>query len=304
MLGDARVRRLATEFACQWLHIYDFGSLEQKSEKHFPEFASLRGDMYEESILFLTDLFQRDASLLNLLDADYTYLNERLADFYGVAGVKGAQWRRVAGMRQQGRGGILGLSTTLAKQSGASRTSPILRGNWVSEVLLGERLPRPPQDVPQLPADEIATEGLTVRQLVARHTSEARCAACHRRIDPFGFALEGYDAIGRRRESDLAGRPLDTRTKLPDGNEIDGLAGLRKYLVETRRATVLRQFCRKLLGYAIGRELRLSDEPLLADMEQRLAKSDYRSSVAIQMIVQSRQFREIRGRDSYATKAQ
>ncbi|PYV12252.1 MAG: hypothetical protein DMG07_17430, partial [Acidobacteria bacterium] len=126
--------------------------------------------------------------------------------------------------------------------------SPILRGNWVSEVLLGERLPRPPQDVPQLPADEIATEGLTVRQLVARHTNEARCAACHRKIDPFGFALERYDAIGRRRESDLAGRSLDTRTKLPDGSEIDGLAGLRKYLVETRRATVLRQFCRKLGG--------------------------------------------------------
>ena len=129
-------------------------------------------------------------------------------------------------------------------------------------MLLGEKLPRPPQDVPELPPDETATEGLTLRQLVALHTSEPSCASCHRRIDPFGFALEGFDAIGRRRQRDMAGRPLDTRTTLPDGNEIQGLAGLRDYLLEHRREEVLRQFCRKLLGYAIGRELKLSDQPL------------------------------------------
>ena len=198
MLSDARVRRLATEFAGQWLHIYDFDSLAEKSEKYFPEFADLRGDMYEESIRFFTDLFQSDASLLSLLDADHTFVNARLAGFYGMEGVEGGKWRRVDGIRKHGRGGILGLATTLAKQSGASRTSPILRGNWVSEVLLGEKLPRPPKEVPQLPADEIETDGLTVRQLVAKHTSVPLCASCHQRIDPFGFALEGFDSIGRR----------------------------------------------------------------------------------------------------------
>ena len=296
MLSDPRVRRLATEFACQWLHIYDFDVLEEKSEKYFPEFADLRSDMYEESILFFTDLFQGDASLLNLFNADRTYLNQRLAEFYGIKGVHGEDWRLVEGVRQHGRGGILALATTLSKQSGASRTSPILRGNWVSEVLLGEKLPRPPQDVPQLPPDETATEGLTLRQLVARHTSEPSCAACHRRIDPFGFALEGFDAIGRRRDRDLAGRPIDTQTTLPDGSEVQGLAGLRDYLLETRREEVLRQFCRKLLGYAIGRELKLSDQPLLTEILQRLAQNDYRFSVAVETIIRSRQFREIRGR--------
>ena len=298
MLSDARVRRLATEFAGQWLHIYDFDSLDEKSEKYFPEFADLRGDMYEESIRFFTDLFQSDASLLSLLNADHTFVNERLADFYGIEEVEGTKWRRVAGIRQHGRGGILGLATTLAKQSGASRTSPILRGNWVSEVLLGEKLPRPPQEVPQLPADEIETDGLTVRQLVAKHTSVPLCASCHQRIDPFGFALEGFDSIGRRRDRDLAGRPIDTETKLPDGSEINGLAGLRDYLLETRRDAFLGQFCRKLLGYALGREVQLSDEPLLTEIEQRLAGNDYRFSVAVDMIVQSRQFREIRGRQA------
>ena len=297
MLADARVRRLATEFACQWLHIYDFDQTEEKSEKHFPEFADIRGDMYEESIRFFADLFQRDASLLGLFNADHTFVNRRLAEFYGIDGVQNEDWQRVQVAQEHGRGGILALGTTLSKQSGASRTSPILRGNWISEVLLGEKLPRPPPDVPELPPDETETEGLTLRQLVALHTSEPGCASCHRRIDPFGFALEGFDAIGRRRDRDMAGRPLDTRTTLPDGSEVEGLAGLRDYLLEHRREEVLRQFCRKLLGYAIGRELKLSDQPLVNEMLERLADNDYRFSVAVETVVRSRQFREIRGRD-------
>ncbi len=298
MLADPRMRRLAAEFACQWLQIYDFDTLDEKSERHFPEFVALRGDMYEEAIRFCTELFQKDGSLLRLFDADYTFVNERLARFYGIPGVTGDAWRRVTGMRARGRGGILGLSATLAKQSGASRTSPILRGNWVSEVLLGEKLPKPPKDVPRLPEEETATEGLTVRQLVARHTRDPKCAGCHQKIDPFGFALEGFDAIGRRRTADLANRPIDTATRTPDGQSIAGLSGLRDYLLRNRRATILRQFCRKLLGYALGRAVQLSDEPLLTEMEQELAKKDYRFSVAVQSIVNSRQFRQIRAPQS------
>ncbi len=296
MLADPKVRRLATEFAGQWLHIYQFDTLDEKSEKHFPEFAGLRRDMYEEAIRFFADLFQRGGSVLSLFDADHTFVNERLARFYGIPGMRGGEWRRVDGLRRIGRGGLLGLAATLAKQSGASRTSPVLRGTWVSEVLLGEKLPRPPKDVPRLPEDETATEGLTVRQLVARHTSDPACSGCHRRIDPFGFALEGFDAIGRRRATDLGNRPVDTKTRTPDGKAIDGLAGLRDYLLRTRREDLLRQFCRKLLGYSLGRAVQLSDEPLLAEMQARLARKGYRFSTAVQWIVQSRQFQEIRAR--------
>jgi hypothetical protein len=298
MLKDPKIRRLATEFACQWLQIYEFDTLDEKSERHFPEFAALRGDMYEEAIRFFTDLFQRDASILSVFDADHTFVNARLAKFYDIPappGLTDDTWRRVEGVRKLDRGGILGLAATLAKQSGASRTSPILRGNWVSEVLLGERLPRPPPNVPQLPEDESATEGLTVRQLVARHTSDPRCSGCHARIDPFGFSLEGFDAIGRRRTTDLGNRPIDTKTRTPDGKPIDGLDGLRAYLLRARRETILRQFSRKLLGYSLGRAVQLSDEPLLAEMQGRLAKNGYRFSAAVDLIVRSRQFREIRG---------
>ena len=296
MLKDSRVRRLGTEFGCQWLHIHDFPVTESKSAQLFPEFEQLRADMYEESILFLTDLFQNDASLLGLLNADHTFVNERLAKFYGVAGIEGESWRRIEGIQQHGRGGILGMAATLAKQSGASRTSPILRGNWVSEVLLGEKLPRPPKDVPQL--TDTVPIGLTERQMIERHSSDAACAKCHKRVDPMGFALEGFDAIGRRREVSQTGLAIDTKTKLPDGHELDGMEGLRSYLLEQRRHAVVGQFCRKLLGYALGREIQLSDQPLLAEMQQKLAENGYRTSTAVLAIVHSRQFREICGRDS------
>ena len=297
MLHDARVRRLAVEFACQWLHIRDFDTLDEKSERHFPAFLGLRKDMYEESIRFFTDLFQSDASILNILDSDHAFLNEALAKHYGIPGVTGETWRRVDGIKQFGRGGILAQATTLAKQSGASRTSPILRGNWVAEALLGEKLPRPPKDVPRLPEDETATEGLTVRQLVEKHSSDPKCAGCHVRIDPYGFALEGFDAIGHRREKDLADRAIDTRVKLLDGTPVDGLDGLRHYLATQRRDTFVRQFTRKLLGYALGRSVQLSDGPLLEELRNGLRDHDYHFATAVETIVRSRQFREIRGKD-------
>ncbi len=297
MLRDSRARRLAKEFACAWLHIYDFDQLGEKSERHFPTFTDLRGAMYEESIRFFTDLFQRDGSVLNILDADYTFLNEELARHYGIPGVTGSEWRRVEGVGKYSRGGILAQATTLAKQSGASRTSPILRGNWVAEVLLGEKLPRPPKDVPRLPEDE-ATESLTVRQLVEKHSRDPKCYGCHRRIDPYGFSLEGFDAIGRRRDRDLGDRPIDTRVKAMDGAEFDGWAGLRAYLLNQRRDTFLRQFCRKLLGYSLGRGVLLSDGPLISEMRAQLQSHEFRVTAAIETIVRSRQFREIRGQDA------
>lgn len=297
MLRDSRVRRLATEFACEWLHIHDFQSLDEKSERHFPTFASLRGPMYEEAIRFFTDAFQKDESVLALFDTDHTFLNESLARHYGIPGVTGAEWRRVEGVKKYGRGGILGLSATLAKESGASRTSPILRGDWVSEVLLGEKIPRPPKDVPRLPEDE-ATETLTVRQLTEKHISDPRCAGCHARFDGFGYALEGYDAIGRLRTNDLGGRAIDTRATLFDGTCVNGADDLRHYLLTERRDAVVRQFCRKLLGYSLGRSVILSDRPLLNEMQARLRENDYRFSAAAETIVGSKQFLEIRGRDA------
>ena len=299
---DPKVRRLATEFACQWLQIADFAGHDAKSERHFPTFLDLRAAMHEESVRFLADLFQHDGSVLGLLDADHTFLNAPLAEHYGIPLDPGVPadadgWRRVDGIRRYGRGGVLGQSTTLAEHSGASRTSPTLRGNWISEVLLGERLPRPPKGVAQLPEDEASTAGLTVRQLVTLHASNAACAGCHSRVDPLGFALEGFDAIGRKRERDLGDRIIDDSSTARDGATFRGLPGLQDYLLTRRREAFVRQFCRKLLGFALGRAVELSDEVLLADLASTLKSNDYRVGPAIERITQSPQFRSIRGRD-------
>lgn len=292
MLQDPRTRRLAIQFACQWLHLRNFDQNDEKNERLYPEFASLRGDMYEETVRFFEDMFRNNGSILDLLDADHTFLNEPLARHYGIGFQKnaGQQWQRVSGVRSNGRGGILGMATFLASQSGASRTSPILRGNWLSETLLGEELPKPPPGVPQLP-EEVPT-GLTSRQLIERHSSVPECAKCHARIDPFGFALEQYDVLGRIRPN-----AVDTKTTLPGGDKIAGLAGLRDYLLTQRRDDVVRQFCRKLLGFALGREIQLSDEPLIAEMQQRLKNNDYRFNIAVEAVVISDQFRNIRGHE-------
>ena len=199
--------------------------------------------------------------------------------------------QRVDGLRDKGRGGLLGFAATLSKHSGASRTSAILRGTWLTEVVLGEKLPVPPKGVPVLP--EEAPAGLSERQLIERHSSDPNCAGCHRRIDPFGFALEGFDAIGRSRSA-------DTQTVLPDGTSVNGIAGLRDYLVTKRRDAFARQFCRKLLGYSLGRSTQLSDKPLI----EQMMKSDLRFGTLVELIVRSRQFREVRGKEHAVAHSQ
>jgi hypothetical protein len=298
MLKDPRVRSLAVEFGAQWIHVRGFDEFNEKNESLFPTFTpELRRAISEESIRFFQSLFQDDGTVNEILDADYAYLNEPLAHHYGIPGVTGPHWRRVDGVKKYGRGGILGLASVQAKQSGASRTSPVLRGNWVVETLLGEKLPRPPANVPKLPETEGGDDGLTTRQRVEKHVNDATCAACHVRIDPFGFALDRYDPIGRRRDAELGGHPIDCRSRLKDGTEFADIDGLRHYLLTTKRDVFIRGFCRKLLGYALGRSVALSDTVLIDQMVAELKKPDGRLSAAVLSIVRSSQFRKVRGRD-------
>ena len=296
MMKDSRIRSLAIEFGTQWIHVRGFDEFNEKNEKLFPAFdTTLKAAIYEESILVFQDLFQSDRSTLDILDADYTFLNEKLARHYGIPGVTGENWRRVDGVRKFGRGGILGLASVQAKQAGASRTSPVLRGNWVVETLLGEKLPRPPANVPRLPEEEGGLDGLTMRQLVEKHARAAECAVCHQRIDPFGFALEKYDPIGRLREKDLGGLAVDTTARLKDGTEFNGIDGLRSYLLTKKKDVFVRLFCRRLLGYALGRATTLSDQTTLDQMVAEMNKQEGKVSAAVMVIVGSPQFRSIRG---------
>lgn len=293
MMADRKSRRMAIHFACQWLGIRNFDQHDEKNEGLYPNFVSLRADMYEESIRFFEDMIRNNGTILDLLSADHVFVNDRLAQYYGLPPVDAGQWLRVEGVQNQGRGGVLGMASVLSKQSGASRTSPILRGNWIYETLLGQQLPRPPADVPQLP--EGLPQGLSARQMIEAHSAMPACAKCHERIDPLGFALENFDAVGRLRE-----QQVDTRSVLPDGNKVEGIAGLRDYLMTQRREEVVEQFNRKLLGYALGRSTQLSDQPLLDTISASLERSGYHWNDAMKLIVLSPQFREIRGRDAKA----
>lgn len=288
MLKSNKVRRLALEFGCQYLHVHDVATLDEKSERHFPSFLNLRDDMQEEVTRFFIDLIQNNHSIISLINADHSFMSAKLAGHYGMDS-KG-EWQRINGLQKQGRGGILGFAATLAKQAGASRTSAILRGTWLTEVVLGEKLPTPPKGVPTLP--EEAPADLTERQLIERHSRDENCMGCHKRIDPYGFALEGFDAIGRARKA-------DTKTVLPDGTAVDGISTLRDYLLTKRSDDFTRQFCRKLLGYALGRSVQLSDKPLIDQM----MKSDLCFGTLVEHIVRSRQFREKQATFADSSKA-
>ena len=289
MLQDSKTNRMAEQFACQWFHVRDFNRNDDKNENIFPQFKTLRSSMYGETLKFFEEMFRGNGSVLDIILADHTFVNGPLAEHYGIKEIRGEEWKRVDGTHVKGRGGVLGMATILAVNSGASRTSPILRGNWIYETLLGERLPKPPANVPDLP--ERIPENLTARQLIEKHSSAKECSKCHERIDPYGFALEQFDAIGRIRKNQR-----DTSVTLFDGTRVNGIKGLRDYLVTERADDFLEQFCRKLLGYALGREVQLSDMLLIEEMKDQLRDNEYRFNVVVDLLIGSDQFRKIRGR--------
>lgn len=293
MLQDGRVRSLAIEFGTQWIHVRGFDRYDGKNETLFPMFESLRGPMYQEAVLMFEDFFGNNGTVAELLDADHTFLNEALAKHYGIDGVIGSRWRRVDGVKRHGRGGVLGLASVQSKQAGASRTSPILRGNWVVETLLGEKLPLPPPNVPQLPESEIGNGGLTMREITQMHVSDRQCAGCHQRIDPYGLAFEHFDAIGRRRDADLGGLPVDASAELRDGTKFEGIDGLRSYLMTEKKQTIASLFYQRLLGYALKRSVSISDQELLDHLIRITEHGDSGVTDAVVAIIQSRQFRGV-----------
>ena len=297
MLKDARMRGMAEEFGARWLGVRDFVASHGRSLKHFPEFTPvLRDALAEEPVRFFEDLLVNDRPVADVIDADAVVINDVLAQHYGIPGVTGPQWRRVEKVSAYGRGGFLGFGAVIAKQSAAARTSPIKRGAWLVQVL-GERLPKVPPDVPPLP--ETPPAGLSVREITERHRADPKCAGCHIRIDPYGMALERFDAIGRLRPASEL-KPGDTKGTLRDGTEIDDIAGLRSHLAGPRRDDVLRTLARKLTGYALGRAVMTSDRKLVDEVTKTMAGGG-RWSDALLVIVRSEQFRCIRPASAVAT---
>lgn len=297
MIADPKIRGMAIEFGGNWLDFRRFEEHNAVDRERFPTFDNdLRQAMFEEPVLFFTDLAERDGSVLDFLYGDYTFVNKPLAQHYGIPfqGKQPDQWVRVAEANKYGRGGLLPMSVFLTKNAPGLRTSPVKRGYWVAKRLLGEHIPAPPADVPELPADEAKSE-LSLRAALAKHREIASCASCHKRFDSLGVVFEGYGPVGERRAEDLGGRPVETSVEFPDGNAGDGLEGLTKYIQERRQEDFIDNLNRKLLAYALGRTLQLSDEKLLHEMQTNLAANDHRFSVLVEAIVTSPQFLNQRG---------
>ena len=287
MLADPKSRALVENFGGQWLHLRNVQDWAPDPDRYDYFDDSLRYAFLQETELFLDNMIREDRSILDLINADYTFVNERLADYYGIDGIEGGYFRRVS-LNDTGRQGILGQGSVLMVTSYPTRTSPVLRGKWVLENLLGAPPPPPPPDVPALDdSAEISAESL--REALEQHRANPACAVCHNRLDPLGFALESFDAVGRQRIME-DGVEVDDSGALPDGTIVDGLDGLRDVLM-TRRNEFVETFAEKLLTYAIGRGLEPSDRPALREIRRQVEASDYRFSALVDGIVDSVPFR-------------
>ena len=282
MLADPRASALVTDFAAQWLHLRNMRRVTPDVNR-FPEFDdNLRRAFQRETELFVASQLRDDRGVADLLTADYTFVDERLARHYGIPGVYGSRFRRVS--LDGDRGGLLGHGSILTVTSHATRTSPVLRGKWVLDNILGAPPPPPPADVPGLDENRDGEAPRSVRERLERHRANPVCASCHARMDPLGFALEGFDAIGRRRTHD-DGVPLDTSAALPDGTTFEGPAELRA-LLWSRREAFAKTVTAKLLTYALGRGLEHYDLPAIRRIV-REAGPDYRWSSIVGGIAQS-----------------
>ena len=289
LLRDRRSEALATRFASQWLRLQDLETLTPDATR-FPRFdASLARSMRRETELFFDSIVREDRSVLTLFDADYTFVDGRLASHYGIAGVTGPAFRRVT--VPDARRGLLGQASILASTSVADRTSPVLRGKWVLEVFLGTPPPPPPPNVPALDDSVKAVRGgtpLSTRQRIEEHRRNPACASCHKVIDPIGLALERFDAIGAWRTTDN-GVAIEAATELYDGQTVDGPAGLRRALLG-RQDVLLRTFAARLLTYAIGRRLDHRDMPAVRAIVASAALRQYRLSAFVDAVINSAAF--------------
>jgi hypothetical protein len=290
MIADSRSQALIANFAGQWLYLRNVRG-HAPDPNLFADFDdNLREAFTRETELFLASQIRDDRSVVDLLRADYTFVNERLARHYGIAGIYGSHFRRVP-LADGRRAGLLGQGSVLTVTSYAHRTSPVLRGRWVLENLLGAPPPPPPADIPALKENgEGGALPTSVRERLEAHRSNPTCASCHARMDPLGFALENFDAIGRWRDTDESGKAVDASGVLPDGTSFSGPAEFRRALL-SRQGEFVATLTEKLLTYALGRGLEPYDMPAVREIVRRSAADDYRWSAIVAAIADSVPFR-------------
>jgi hypothetical protein len=293
LLADPRSRALAEGFAGQWLRVGSLAELAEPDKRLFPEYTpELRDAMAEEAFAFFHAILREDAPVLDLVDSRYTYLNERLAKHYGIGGVTGPEFRRVE-LPDRNRGGVLGMAAVLTLTSYPRRTSPVLRGKWVLEELLGTPPPPPPPMVKALPADDRVRDGLTFRQRLEQHRKDVNCATCHSRLDPLGFGLENYDVLGRWRD-EIQGGPVDAAGELTTGESFVGPAALKTVLAGAKRDLFVRNLVERMLSYALRRGVEYYDTPTVKQIVEGLEANGHRGTTLVAAVVKSFPFQHRR----------
>jgi hypothetical protein len=295
MLDDPRSEALVSNFAGQWLYLRNLETAKPDPDVFTDYDEGMRDAFEKETELFFADVLREDRSVVELLSANYTFLNQRLAEHYGIPGVYGSQFRKVT-LDDPRRGGILGQGSVLTVTSYPNRTSVVQRGKWILETLLGAPPPPPPPDVPELKPNAEDGRTLSMREALETHRANPICASCHSRMDPLGFSLENYDGTGKWRTKD-AGTVIDASGKLPDGTVFEGLGGLKKILLTKRRDDFVHTAAEKLLTYALGRGLESYDMPAVRAIVRGAAKDDYRMSALIAAVVTSTPFQMRRTSD-------
>jgi hypothetical protein len=288
MLTDPRADALVANFAGQWLQLRNLRNVQPNTDE-FPDFDdNLRRGFRKETELLFQSVLQENRSVLDLMTADYTFVNERLARHYGIPDIYGSRFRRVP-VPTDARRGLLGQGSILALTSHAERTSPVVRGKWILENLLGLQVPPPPPDVPPLKERQDGEKPRTMREQMTEHRANPVCAACHKVMDPIGFSLENYDAVGAWRAND-SGNPIDATGELADGSRVNGVVELRKALL-SRPEVFVSTVTEKLLTYALGRGLNYRDMPTVRSIVHNAAADNYRLGDLIQGVVESTPFR-------------
>lgn len=289
MVKDSRISRMVNSFAYEWLRLDRHKSMDTDVGEYEDYTRFVKEDMFKETYQFIHHVLKNNMSIMNFIDSDFAMLNQNLAEFYGIYRVKGNAFRPVALDENEHRGGLLSQGAFLNGHSDGVQAHPIKRAVWLKEKILGDSPPPPPPNVPELDPETPGFEDLTLKEQLFLHRNKASCLDCHRKIDPFGVVFENYDAVGRYQLT-AKGKPIDSKSKLPDGTEVEGVQGIKHYILTLKKEDFTRSLVKNLYAYAIGRDVSFADQKEIDKIVEEVIENDFRFQTVIEQIVLSPSF--------------
>ena len=289
MINSPKIVNMIHSFAFEWLRLDRHKSMDVDVEQYEDYTRFVKEDMFKETYHFVHYVLKNNLSIMNFIDSDFAMLNQNLAEFYGIEGVKGNTFRPVKLDEKWKRGGLLSQGSFLSGHSNGAQAHPIKRAVWLKEKILGEHPPPPPPNVPQLDPDTPGFEDLTLKEQLFLHRNKVSCMDCHQKIDPFGVVFENYDAVGRFK-STVKDKPIDSKSKLPDGTEIEGMEGIKEYILDLKKDSFTKSLVKNLFAYATGRDVGFADEEEINNIVEEVIDDDYRFRTVIEQIVLSPSF--------------